>query len=127
MRDLTKEELKLAPEWVTEYLIGSSTDVAYFISPASNKMMLNIGKREVMDFDSLYREDELRPIHRNHFDITEHEFSCENFKACKPSWIGDDLQVEIIDSDFTHHEALLNKTDAIAIAKALGVTGKDLL
>jgi hypothetical protein len=68
-----------------------------------------------------------RPKLKKPFDIRGHEFSCENFKACKPSWIGDDLQIEIIDSDFTHHDALLNKDDAIAIAKALGVTGEDLL
>ncbi|MAD41168.1 MAG: hypothetical protein CL623_02105 [Arcobacter sp.] len=67
------------------------------------------------------------PVAKKSFDISEHNFSCSNFKACKPSWVGDDLQVEIVDSDFTHYDAVINKQDAIAIAKALGVTGEDLL
>ncbi|QGJ84288.1 hypothetical protein [Pseudoalteromonas phage XCL1123] len=125
MRDLTEDELKLAPEWATHYWVHDSK--VMFESVDLFQLLNNGELSDTFSNDSGYITSLAVEIKRKPFNISEHEFSCENFKACKPSWIGDDLQVEIIDSDFTHHEALLNKTDAIAIAKALGVTGKDLL
>lgn len=72
-------------------------------------------------------EESKQEIIGNDFDIANYEFSDKNIIMCKPSWIGDDIQIEVIDGNYSHHEAILNKDDAIAIAKALGVTADDLI
>ena len=130
MRDLTEEELKLAPEWAThydsDYIKAHPVKLCFF----NDLQAVNVFKNGVVGepyFNEVGISDSDRelPI-RKTFDISEHEFSCESVKACKPSWVGDDLQISILDGDFTHHDAVINKQDVIAMAKALGVTAKDL-
>ena len=123
MRDLTKEELKLAPDWATHYTVDSYDDVIYqsenlcwwvnLESPLSHKNM-DEGAVEII---------------KKPFDITKHEFS-------DPAWSINEIDVGQGYIDFYNHETctddgdddthVLDKDDAIAIAKALGVTGENL-
>ena len=62
------------------------------------------------------------------FDISEHEFSDKDLIA---NINGETIELEVTYYDSHHHQddtctAQINKQDAIAIAKALGVTGSDL-
>lgn len=59
------------------------------------------------------------------FDIIEYEFSDENFKGAV--YIDDDGDLVIGASEYEISCFCASKPDAIAIAKALGVTGEDLL
>ncbi len=64
------------------------------------------------------------------FDITKHEFS-DAAKDChilfnNPKWAGDDLQIEMADSNGTCVDGILIKEHAIAIAKHFNLTGEDL-
>lgn len=56
------------------------------------------------------------------FDISEHEFSDSIAEIKAKSNAGSTITLDVFEKWIT-----LNKPDAIAIAKALGVTGEDLL
>lgn len=64
------------------------------------------------------------------FEITQHEWSDEA-KDChvlfnNPSWVGNDLQIEIVDQNGNYADAVLIKEHAIAIAKHFKLTVEDL-
>ncbi|ANY29626.1 hypothetical protein BOX08_gp61 [Pseudoalteromonas phage BS5] len=59
------------------------------------------------------------------FDISEHEFVDKWVRYAKLFDDGDYLRINISNESF--NTVIHNKQDAIAIAKALGVTGEDLL
>ena len=59
------------------------------------------------------------------FDISEHEFIDKWVRCAKLVDDGDYLRINIRNESF--NTVIHNKQDAIAIAKALGVTGEDLL
>lgn len=127
MRELTEEELKLAPSWTTHYIVDSHDDVIY----ESTDLCWWEGLETPIDN---YTFDEMRnaPITRKPFDISEHEF-------------GDDIEFdELLDEEITlavsyeqwgghingysteYKLISISKEDTIAIAKVLGVTGEDL-
>ena len=120
MRDLTEEELKLAPDWATHYWVH---DGKVMFESVDLFQLLN--NRELTDSysnDSGYITSFAVEIKRKPFDIGEYYFSSSNINGC------------IVDCGFlnlsfsvSERGCFFDKDDAIAIAKALGVTGEDLL
>lgn len=71
-----------------------------------------------------YTESEVRILSVKPFDISEHEFSDSSVRISNICASAIELAV---DDCGIEHCMTQNKQDAIAIAKALGVTGEDLL
>ncbi|QAY17964.1 hypothetical protein [Pseudoalteromonas phage C7] len=126
MRDLTAEELTLAPEWATHYSVNTSSNwisVCFF----SERRVVNLtdGKIGGVYFNEFGIEDGDREIVRvKPFDIAKHDFSYK--KLLFSEFINEKLELMVKD----HPSPVffnVDKSDAIAIAKALGVTGEDLL
>jgi hypothetical protein len=123
MRDLTEEELKLAPDWATHYQFGVIGNLIFI---SLRKMLAwNVNTPLSMAVDLEYCShlvDKHKPIERKPFDITKYEFSegLSISNMCKLS-----VEIEFKDNDDCNYVPL-HKDDVIAIAKALGVTAKDL-
>ncbi len=117
MRDLTEEELKLAPEWATDYSIDTDGSIVY----VSQELCWWEGL-SVPQVNHIFNGDEIRKINEKPFNITKYEFSegLSISNMCKLS-----IEVEVKDNDDCNYVPL-HKNDVIAIAKALGVTGEDL-
>jgi len=128
VRDLTEGELKLAPHGCDHYNVID--DKVYFTD------VLGI---YVCDIDGVEIDNRIMdsmvfaksvPLPKEPFDITKHEFS-DAAKDCRimfnsPSWVGDDLQIEIQDVDGGCVDGILIKDHAIAIAKHFKLTTEDL-
>lgn len=132
MRDLTPEELKLAPDWATHYIIHE------FGMPNHCVVFCSHNWRQWVSVESRAWSPKMKsqkvplsaiPIPTKHFDITKHEFS--DF-----SWSINEINYVEGYIDFYNHEACtddgdyeshsVTKDDIIAIAKALCVTVEDL-
>lgn len=111
MRDLTPEELKLAPEWATHYIADSDDSIIY----ESETLCWWAGLREPLNNKGSFGGLPNRSI--KPFDITKHELFKSGILIKHKN--GKDLYVR-------HLMWHLDKDRAIAIAKALGVTGGDL-
>ncbi len=131
MRDLSGYELKLAPEWAA-YFAPDDNDVL-FISKCKTRACwlvedfdLESGVDMQDEFEFTKKHEELLeciiPIMDKHFDINNHEFSDGYLSAS----IDGDALCMAIELDSFNAYAKLDKRDAIAIAKALGVTADDL-
>lgn len=112
MRDLTAEELALAPEWATHYIVDSG-DNSIIYESKNLCWWAGLGKPlacKRMDEGAI-------AIIRKPFDITQHEFSDEftyfDFELHK------DRGGIIIDGE-------VNRGDIIAIAKHFKLTAEDL-
>ena len=118
MRDLTKEELKLSPDWATHYFIDVDDDVIYeSVSLCWWKSLDNPMKNYTFNM----RKN--KAINWKPFDISEYEFS--DYDIYSATLFDDELF--ICDRDYEISSVSIKKQDAIAIAKALGVTAKDLI
>lgn len=129
MRELSKDELKLAPEWAV-YFAADDNDVLFLNKDKS------VGQWLVEDFDlecgfdlqekfnvtcdQLSFFDEFHPV--NTFDITSHEWSDDCYGGS--SAYGDCEKLNI--SDGVDNSLAFNKQDAITIAKHFGLTAEDL-
>lgn len=120
MRDLTKEELALAPDWATHYslfihdvVIYQSDEFWWWSGIDSDGQPGKLINHTEVDFGA-------KPIPRKPFDITNHNFgdSVQHVELC-----GFELTLYCVDG-YRHVE--IYKEDAIAIAKALGVAAEDL-
>ena len=116
MRDLTEEELKLAPDWATHYIVDRFNDAVY----QSENLCWWLGLRSPLNHSNM--DEGVTEIIRKPFDITKHEFSegLSISNMCKLS-----VEVKFNNNDDSNYVPL-HKDDVIAIAKALGVTGEDL-
>ncbi len=116
MRDLTKEELKLAPDWATHYYAYADGDILF---ECDSKFALYDKGRGLMSPSEGCRGvcSESALLNRKPFDITEHELFTSGILMKHKN--GKDLYVNYL-------MWKLDKDRAIAIAKALGVTGEDL-
>lgn len=118
MRDLTEEELKLAPEWATHYHIFPDGDILF---ECENKCTLHSGGSGIM-LDVMPCKgvcDKSKEINRKPFNISDHEFGdTVGFVELD----GDELTLNCTGMNYIE----LYKDDAIAIANALGVTAQDL-
>ena len=124
MRELTKEELELAPSWATMYKVVEceiASSYTLFTDGKNRsqwiyhdtKAMSPISIGDIARFDT-------KPINRKPFDIREHVFGDHIVSGCH---LSNDLCVVFREQSFGLN---IKKQDAIAIAKALGVTGEDL-
>lgn len=110
MRDLTEEELALAPEWATHYFIDTSDDTPIYESK-NLCWWAGLGKPlpcKRMDEGAI-------AIIRKPFDIAQHEWSDKLARV-----------MFLPEANKICFEGEIYKKDAIAIAKALGVTAEDL-
>jgi len=134
MRDLTEKELKLTPDWAVKFDFFNG-ELIYMSDVVGNYE----GKPLYRFLDAKHNIEEVgvegdydlctRLIPSKPFDITKHEFS-------DPAWSINEIDVGQGYIDFYNHETctddgdadthVLDKDDAIAIAKALGVTGEHL-
>lgn len=114
MRDLTKEELKLSPDWATHYFIDVDDDVIYeSVSLCWWKSLDNPMKNYTFNM----RKN--KAINWKPFDISEYQ---------SPSMREiDQPYIDCVDSELLIVIGKVDKGWAIAIAKALGVTAKDLI
>lgn len=121
MRKLTKEELnKLKPTWATHYRYNSS-EVLFESKNQWCATGLNFPFIKRGPFKQKSKLTKCKPIpaiERKPFDITKHELFKSGILTKHKN--GRDLHVN-------HLMWRLDKDRAIAIAKALGVTGADLL
>lgn len=118
MRELTKEELDLAPSWATHYVITGNNYVMY-----ESEYHWCTSEDFSRCCNSKVSHD-AKPINRKPFDISEYEFSDKDLSIsgiCAKRLI----EIKINDCGINSY-GTLNKQDIIAIAKALGVTGEDL-
>ena len=115
MRDLTEEELKLAPDWATHYFKDDHGDILFESTSGYQWASgLKLKDRIIVRGYSVKLSKPIKP-----FDITKHEFSdTVGFVECD----GSELTLNCTGCNYVE----LYKDDAIAIAKALGVTGEDL-
>ena len=111
MRDLTKEELELAPDWATHYMIDFG-GVIY----ESKQFCWWYGMGEPLR-NFTFNDERNRPIPKS-FDINNYRSPLmhDSEQPFAHMSLVDGLRVD----------GLVNKDWAIAIAKALGVTGDDL-
>lgn len=134
MRDLTQEEIDLAPDWSTHYSVFDDGDIM-FESDEFYMWLFVSGDMSIKEHCN-EMEPESRPIPRKPFDISEHEFSDGGIAINTVNHVkGQPLSIYMPDEYYSVEsgrcgrfevEFTLNKADAIAIAKALGVTGGDL-
>ncbi|AVM33035.1 hypothetical protein [Pseudoalteromonas phage PHS3] len=108
MRNLTEDELKLAPDWATHYIVDSDGSIIY----ESEKLCWWVGRREPLDNEGSFGNSSNRAI--NTFNITQHEVA-NHITVLENGELG------VFGSGW-----IIDKVRAVAIAKALGVTGEDL-
>ena len=124
MRELTEEELKLAPCWATHYI--NKCFIVVFLSNHLRQIFIKEGSyfnRLTSNYDGL---DGALKMPSKQFDITKHEWSdCRNLKC-----IGKDKGLETVCFEVSVFNGLayfdLDKDDAIAIAKHFCLTAEDL-
>ena len=125
MKELTEEELnKLKPTWATHYRYNSS-EVLFESKNQWCAFGLNfpfIKRGPFKRKSKLTRCKPIPAIEKKPFDITKHLWSDSDVGKAESS--GDDLIIE--DSDYDISSILINKCDAIAIAKHFGLTAGDL-
>ena len=125
MRDLTEEELKLAPDGFLEYGFNRSGAVFFFNRDKGVAVIDGVDTElKLSRWHYAYSECKPVPIIKKPFDITKHDFSDFRIVDAETSVNKRKLRLNFDNLDF--HYADLSKDDAIAIAKALGVTGEDL-
>jgi len=121
MRDLTEEELKLAPGWATHYHANLNGSILFECKDRCCLYEKEGGLTRSIECNGVCKES--KPIHpKKPFDISEHEFS-DSYVYNAYCGSGNLSLFE----DTGLRMIKINKEDAIAIAKALGVTGEDLL
>ena len=120
MRDLTKEELGLAPDWATHYNVLDGCGAVLFESAGLFiwSAALKEGRAPILNAEVLGNS---MPIIREPFDIKNYE--CED-KYTQIAFVNKDY----IDINCCEDEMAvrITKRDCIALAKALNITAKDL-
>lgn len=122
MRELTEEELKLAPEWAKFFHVDSYDDILFWDGNMCYTWMTELH----IDSELLNHWPEKLPfkkLTRNNFDISNYKFSDLNVRLSNLSSSKVELAVEACGLEYFMTQ---DKKDIIAIAKALGVTAEDL-
>ena len=115
MRDLTEEELALAPSWATHYIVDSDDSIIY----ESVSLCWWCGLGKPIDNALGFGKMKNRPITGREFDITQHEWS-DVIAEIEPE-SGHTLVIK------SHGSWLsFDKDDVIAMARDRGVTAEDL-
>ncbi len=120
MRDFTEEELKLAQHDCDHYNI---IDGNVYFTDVLGICVFDINGVEVDNciMDSMVFAKSV-PLPKKPFDITKHEFIESDIQLSEV--FGGRIRLHLMSQDLPYVEC--SKTDVIAIAKALGVTGDDL-
>lgn len=128
MRELTEEELKLAPAWETHYYAFDNGTIQYESADLYVRFFKTTGRFGVEQCNKEYGIAGVA-IPRKPFDITKHEFG-------DTAWPVNEINPEqgyveffnqdTVTSDGDYDGHTIYKDDAIAVAKALGVTWDDL-
>jgi len=116
VRDLTPEELKLAPDWATHYFIDTSDNTPIY---ESENLCWWVGLGEPLHCRMM--DEGAIAINRKTFDITQHEWSDKMANLAAIMSDRGDVVIRVGSSWI-----FLDKQDGIAIAKALGLTADDL-
>lgn len=123
MRELTARELELAPSWATHYTVYElefTPHCIYFYGSRLHKWVYHKNGGHWSP-EQVHNEipAEAAALPFDTFDITKHEFGdTVGYIEC------DGTELTLNCTGFNYVE--LYKDDAIAIAKALGVTAEDL-
>ncbi len=122
-RQLTQEELNLAPEWATHYAVMVVSGRVVYLDLDNCKMtmvsMIDKGYGPI-NYGGFFRKGEIQPIPRKAFDISTMEFNDDRIIDVD---LFSDGTVEInMDSGLSCE---LSKNELVLIAKALGVTAED--
>ncbi len=120
MRDLTEEELKLAPEWATHYSVIHGCKILFESDLKCCLYENKTGLTHSIECNGVSPSS--RPIIG--FCFVKHSFSDDEVRFAKVSRNKSHVTITLSESAFG--TVRYNKSDAIAIAKALGVTGEDL-
>jgi len=126
MRELTEEELKLAPEWATHYFAYRDGDILFesdskstLYSSQLNGMLPVIETSGACSKSKLFRPS-FCDASKYAFSDNRLSFSGGTFDACIDACdCCDGTVAEVVNFDF-------NKDDAIAIAKHFCLTAEDL-
>lgn len=125
MRDLTEEELKLAPDWAThydsDYMKAHPVKLCFF----NDLQAVNVFKNGVVGepyFNEVGISDSDRelPI-RKAFNIAAYEFA--DLEVGQVGVNGGGIQLNMIDNS---RPPIIHKRDVIAMAKYFKLTAKDL-
>lgn len=115
MSELKQNQLNKKPSWATHYYMDG--DDLYFCSSrwygkcgTNQKIPNRIGLKSFA-----------KPIAQEAFDISNHKFNDDHISHANTG----SGNVIIYDHDYGVSSVKLNKDDAIAIAKSLGVTKED--
>ena len=118
MRDLTQQEIDSAPAWATHYYKGCNNTVRY--ESESLYIWIMDMKEHAPSNNPRGVDVSSKPIPRQQFDITKHEFSCSRLK-------NDTLDYHDHVHFYTpYNTAYINKQDAIALAKHFKLSEDDL-
>jgi len=119
MRDLTEEELKLAPDWATHYFKDDDGDILFESTNGYQWAVgLKLKKRVVVRGYSVKLSKPIKPFEISRYQFSDKDIRFSNLCNSKMELALDDCGIE--------HYFTLHKNDAIAIAKTLGITAKDL-
>ncbi len=113
MRDLTEEELKLAPDWATHYYAFDNGAIQFESEYLYARVSAATG---ILGCEQCNKDYGISGVPIP-FDITKHEFS-DDFTYF-------DFESRIVEG-VVIVDGGINKDDVVAIARALGVTGDDL-
>ena len=116
MRELTEEELKLAPEFCDKYFINTS-NCAIYVNSKDMMVYAPWAKSPIRLGDAYYGYSIMKSI--NQFDITRHEFYDCEVKL-------DSICDKLICFNVSNNYPEFNRQDVIAMFKALGLTAEDL-
>lgn len=118
MRQLTQQEIDQAPEWATHYVIPAGIEAIRWRDSKHFQWSDCDCKQNLGGWSIL----ECQPIPRKEFDISAYEFSdLEIERAIQHD--SDEVQLDMMDGS---RPALINKRDAIALAKHFKLTSEDL-
>ena len=118
MRELTEDELKLAPDWATHYFIYNDGDILF--EGNRNYQYYNSRIKEFYKLRWLTDISEYTvPINRKPFDITKHEWSDSGIERLE-------VGGGVLTIYSPEHTVNLTFDDAIAIANHFGLTAEDL-
>lgn len=118
MRDLTPEELAFAPEWATHYIINSEDDNVIY---ESSKYCWWKGMPFRM-VNYTFSKSKSRLIDRKPFNITQHEWSDITMQGYEVAKCANSSII----LNGSSKSKVLNKADAIAIARHFKLTGDDI-
>lgn len=124
MRGLTEAELNLAPDWATHYYFYNSDalSIVFENEVRFQSYCVKTGVFSCIGVRQSRTSKRAKQVPKKHFDIAEHEFLESDIQLAEI--VGGKLRLHLMSGDLPYVDQ--SKKDAIAIAKAMGVTAKDL-